>query len=103
LTVSQKSDPKINLKSPAMMRKFWSLNPENLHQEKILLNDSLGSYGYRCMNVYESHTLLMIDKKDRRIWVKFHFKIQHGNKPLYGPQHLELKGKALKPVQKSND
>jgi catalase len=90
---TQKRDPKTNLKSPAMMWDFWSLNPESLHQVMILFSDRGTPDGYRFMNGYGSHTFSMIDKNNKRVWVKFHFKTQQGIKTLTGPQAEELKGK----------
>lgn len=90
---TQKRDPKTNLKSPTMMWDYWSLNPESLHQVMILFSDRGTPDGYRFMNGYGSHTFSMYNKKNERIWVKFHFKTQQGNKTLTGPQANELRGK----------
>jgi len=90
---TQKRDPKTNLKSPTMMWDFWSLNPESLHQVLILFSDRGTPDGYRFMNGYGSHTFSMINKKNQRVWIKFHFKTQQGNKTLTGPQAEEIKGK----------
>jgi len=90
---TQKRDPKTNLKSPTMMWDFWSLNPESLHQVMILFSDRGTPDGYRFMNGFGSHTFSMFNKKDKRVWVKFHFKTQQGNKTLTGPQAEELRGK----------
>jgi catalase len=90
---TQKRDPKTNLKSPTMMWDFWSLNPESLHQVMILFSDRGTPDGYRHMNGFGSHTFSMINKKNQRVWVKFHFKTQQGNRTLTGPQAEEIKGK----------
>jgi len=90
---TQKRDPMTNLKSPTMMWDFWSLNPESLHQVMVLFSDRGTPDGYRCMNGYGSHTFSMINKKDQRTWVKFHFKTQQGIRTLTGPKAEELKGK----------
>ncbi len=90
---TQKRDPKTNLKSPTMMWDYWSLNPESLHQVMILFSDRGTPDGYRFMNGYGSHTFSMFNKKNERVWVKFHFKTQQGNKTLTGPQADELRGK----------
>ena len=90
---TQKRDPRTNLKSPTMMWDFWSLNPESLHQVMILFSDRGTPDGYRFMNGYGSHTFSMYNKKNERVWVKFHFKTQQGNKTLTGPQAEELRGK----------
>jgi catalase len=90
---TQKRDPRTNLKSPTMMWDFWSLNPESLHQIIILFSDRGTPDGYRFMNGYGSHTFSMINKDDHRVWIKFHFKTQQGNKTLTGQQAEELRGK----------
>jgi catalase len=68
-----------------MMWDYWSLNPESLHQVMILFSDRGTPDGYRFMNGYGSHTFSMYNKKNERVWVKFHFKTQQGNKTLTGP------------------
>ncbi len=83
---TQKRDPKTNLKSPTMMWDYWSLNPESLHQVMILFSDRGTPDGYRKMNGYGSHTFSMINSKNERVWVKFHFKTLQGNKTLTGPE-----------------
>jgi catalase len=61
-----------------MMWDYWSLNPESLHQVMILFSDRGTPDGLRHMNGYGSHTFSMINDKNERIWVKFHFKTQQG-------------------------
>lgn len=90
---TQKRDPRTNLKSATMIWDFWSLNPESLHQVMILFSDRGTPDGYRFMNGYGSHTFSMFNKENGRVWVKFHFKTQQGNKTLTGPQAEELRGK----------
>jgi catalase len=90
---TQKRDPKTNLKCATMMWDFWSLNPESLHQVMILFSDRGTPDGYRYMNGYGSHTFSMINKKNQRVWVKFHFKTNQGIKTLTGPKAEELRGK----------
>jgi len=76
-----------------MMWDYWSLNPESLHQVMILFSDRGTPDGLRHMNGYGSHTFSMINDKNERIWVKFHFKTQQGNKTFTAEQAEELKGK----------
>ncbi|KPL08692.1 MAG: catalase [Bacteroides sp. SM23_62] len=90
---TQKRDPRTNLKSPTMIWDYWSLNPESLHQVMILFSDRGTPDGYRFMNGYGSHTFSMINRKNERVWVKFHFKTLQGNKTLTGPEAEALKGK----------
>ncbi len=90
---TQKRDPKTNLKSPAMMWDFWSLNPESLHQVMILFSDRGTPDGFRKMNGYGSHTFSMINDKNERVWVKFHFKTLQGNKTLTAAEAEKLKSR----------
>lgn len=89
---TQKRDPHTNLKSATMMWDFWSLNPESMHQIMTLFSDRGTPDGYRHMNGYRSHTYSMYNDKNDRVWVKFHFKTQQGNKTLSGARADELKG-----------
>ncbi|MBN1387003.1 MAG: catalase [Bacteroidales bacterium] len=90
---TQKRDPKTNLKSPTMIWDYWGLNPESLHQVMILFSDRGTPDGYRYMNGYGSHTFSMVNSKNERVWVKFHFKTMQGNRTLTGPQADEIRGK----------
>ena len=90
---TQKRDPRTNCKSPAMMWDFWSLNPESLHQVMILMSDRGTPYGHRHMNGYGSHTYSMINAKNEKVWVKFHFKTMQGIKNFTNDEAVEMKGK----------
>jgi catalase len=79
---TQKRDPKTNLKSPTMMWDFWSLHPESLHQVTILFSDRGIPDGYRFMDGFGSHTYSLINDKNERFFVKWHFKTQQGIKNL---------------------
>ncbi len=89
---TQKRDPRTNLKSPTMMWDYWSLNPESLHQVMILMSDRGTPFSYRNMNGYGSHTYSMINKKNEKVWVKFHFKTLQGIKNFTGPEANEMRG-----------
>jgi catalase len=90
---TQKRDPKTNLKSPTMMWDFWSLNPESLHQVMILFSDRGTPDGFRFMHGFGSHTFSMINTKNERVFVKFHFKTEQGIKNFTGSEAEVLKGK----------
>lgn len=92
---TQKRDPRTNLKSPTMIWDYWSLNPESLHQVMILFSDRGTPYNYRHMNGYGSHTFSLINSKNERIWVKFHFKTQQGIKNFTGPEADEMRSKDM--------
>ena len=89
---TQKHDPKTNLKSPIMVWDFFSLNPESLHQVIILYSDRGTPDGYRKMNGYGSHTFSMVNDKNERYWVKFHFKTLQGNHTLTEAEAEKIKG-----------
>jgi catalase len=90
---TQKRDPRTNCKSATMMWDFWSLNPESLHQVMILMSDRGTPYSYRSMNGYGSHTFSLINSKNERVWVKFHFKTLQGIKNFDNEQALDFRGK----------
>ena len=89
---TQKRVPKTNLKSKTMVWDFWSLNPESLHQVLILMSDRGTPYGYRHMHGFGSHTFSMINDKNERTWVKFHFKTQQGIKNFSDDEAIKMKG-----------
>ncbi len=89
---TQKRDPKSNCKSPTMMWDFWSLNPESLHQVMILMSDRGTPYSYRHMHGFGSHTFSLINSKEERTWVKFHFVTLQGIKNLLGKEADEMRG-----------
>ena len=76
---TQKRHPRTNLRSPTAMWDFWSLSPESLHQVTILFSDRGLPQTVRNMNGYGSHTYSLINAKNERVWVKFHFKTLQGH------------------------
>lgn len=89
---TQKRDPKTNLKSATMQWDFWSLHPESLHQVTILFSDRGIPDGYRHMDGFGSHTFSMINAKNERFFVKWHFKTKQGIKNLAPAKAHELGG-----------
>ncbi|MEK7775140.1 MAG: catalase [Candidatus Zixiibacteriota bacterium] len=83
---TQKRDPKSNLRSNTMQWDFWSLSPESLHQVTILFSDRGLPASFRNVNGYGSHTYSLINAKNERIWVKFHFKTAQGIKCITSEQ-----------------
>lgn len=75
---TQKRDPKTNLRSATAAWDFWSLHPESLHQVTILMSDRGLPKNYRQMHGFGSHTYSLINDKNERFWVKFHFKSMQG-------------------------
>jgi catalase len=89
---TQKRLPKSNLTSATMKWDYWSLNPESLHQVLILMSDRGTPYGYRHMHGFGSHTYSMINAKNERVWVKYHFKSQQEIKNFQNDEAIKMKG-----------
>jgi catalase len=89
---TQKRHPQTHLKNATMQWDFWSAHPESLHQVTILFSDRGIPDGYRFMDGFGSHTFSMINDKNERFFVKYHFKTAQGIKNLPPPRALELAG-----------
>src|SRR5882757_1463408 len=89
---SQKRIPQTNLRSPTVMWDFWSLSPESLHQVTILFSDRGTPDGYRHMDGFSSHTFSLINAKNERFYVKWHFLTLQGIKNFTAEQADELAG-----------
>lgn len=89
---TQKRDPKTNYKSPTAIWDFWSLHPESLHQVTILFSDRGIPDGYRFMDGFGSHTFSMINERNERFFVKYHFKTMQGIRNLTPLKARELAG-----------
>jgi catalase len=90
---TQKRDPATNMRCNAMQWEFWSLSPESLHQVTILFSDRGLPKSYRHMNGYGSHTYSLINAKNERFWVKFHFKTMQGIQTITDAESAELIGR----------
>ncbi|HNZ47710.1 MAG TPA: catalase [Candidatus Hydrogenedentes bacterium] len=77
-----KRDPRTNLRSALNNWDFWTNLPEALHQVTVVMSDRGIPATYRHMNGFGSHTFSLINAKNERFWVKFHFKTQQGIKNL---------------------
>src|SRR2546427_34438 len=82
LNKAVKRDPHTNLRSARNNWDFWTLLPEALHQVTIVMSDRGIPASYRHMHCFGSHTFSLINAKNERHWVKFHFKTQQGIKNL---------------------
>ena len=76
---TQKRHPRTNMRSPTAMWDFWSLSPESLHQVTILMSDRGCPVAPMYMDGFGSHTYAMINARNERHWVKFHFKTLQGH------------------------
>lgn len=90
---TQKRDPQTNLRSNTAMWDFWSLSAESLHQVTILMSDRGLPKSYRNVNGYGSHTYSLINSKNERFWVKFHFKTLQGIETLTNKEAEAIVGK----------
>lgn len=90
---TQKRDPQTNLRSNTAMWDFWSLSPESLHQVTILMSDRGLPKSLRNVNGYGSHTYSLINAKNERFWVKFHFKTLQGIETLTNKEAESIVGK----------
>ena len=90
---TQKRVPQTNLRSNTAMWDFWSLSPESLHQVTILMSDRGLPKSYRNVNGYGSHTYSLINSKNERFWVKFHFKTLQGIETLTNKEAEAIVGK----------
>ncbi|EAJ5686818.1 TPA: catalase [Campylobacter lari] len=87
---TQKRDPRSNLRSNNAAWDFWTLCPESLHQVTILMSDRGIPASYRHMHGFGSHTYSLINDKNERFWVKFHFKTKQGIKNLTNEEAANL-------------
>jgi len=90
---SQKRDPGTNLRSGTAQWDYWSHSPEALHQITILMSDRGQPATLRHMNGYGSHTYSLINADGERVWVKFHFKTEQGQKTNSNEQVAEIIGR----------
>ncbi|MDD1776514.1 MAG: catalase [Candidatus Methanomethylicus sp.] len=77
-----KRDPRTNMRSAKNNWDYWTSLPEALHQVTITMSERGIPLSYRHMNGFGSHTFSMINWKNERVWVKFHFVTQQGIKNL---------------------
>jgi catalase len=88
-----KRDPRTNLRSARNNWDFWTSLPEALHQITITMSDRGIPYSYRHMHAFGSHTFSLINAKNERFWVKFHFHTQQGVKNLTDGEAQAIIGK----------
>ena len=92
---SQKRHPKTGMQDPQMMWDFWSQTPESLHQVTYLMGDRGIPASYRHMNGYGSHTFSLINDKNQRFWVKFHFHTLQGIKNLTNEEAAAMRARDM--------
>jgi catalase len=82
LNKAVKRDPYTNMRNARNQWDFFTSLPEALHQVTIVMSDRGIPYSYRHMHGFGSHTFSLINAKNQRFWVKFHFKTQQGIRNL---------------------
>ena len=98
---TQKRHPRTNMRSPTAMWDFWSLSPESLHQVTILMSDRGLPISPMHMNGYGSHTYSMVNARNERVWVKFHFKTEQGHRHYTNVEASEVVGKNRESFQEA--
>ncbi|CAK2764780.1 Catalase [Vibrio crassostreae] len=88
-----KRDPETNMHSAESNWDFWTSLPEALHQVTYVMGDRGLPATYRHMHGFGSHTFSLINAKNERFWVKFHFKTQQGIKNLTDEEAERIVGK----------
>lgn len=73
-----KRDPRTHLRSPNTNWDFWTSLPESLLQVTLIMADRGIPSSFRFMHGFGSHTYSLINEKDERVWVKFHFRSEQG-------------------------
>ena len=95
-----KRDPRTNMRSALNNWDFWTSLPEALHQVTIVMSDRGIPLSYRHMHGFGSHTFSLINAKNERFWVKFHFHTQQGIKNLTDQESEAAIGKCRETHQR---
>ena len=96
---TQKRHPRTNMRSTTAMWDFWSLSPESLHQVTILMSDRGLPTDVRHINGYGSHTFSLLNAKNERFWVKFHFKTLQGHRHWTNAEAMQVVGRTRESTQ----
>jgi catalase len=95
-----KRDPRTNMRSAKNNWDFWTSLPEALHQVTITMSERGIPQSYRHMHGFGSHAFSMINEKNKRVWVKFHFVSQQGIKNLTDEEAEKVIGKCRESHQR---
>jgi catalase len=88
-----KCDPRTGMRSADNNWDFWTLLPEALHHVTIVMSDRGIPKSFRHMHGFGSHAYSFLNAAHERIWVKFHFRTQHGIHNLTDAEAEALVGK----------
>jgi catalase len=89
---SQKRLPDTHLRDADMQWDFWTLSPESAHQVTYLMGDRGLPANWRHMNGFGSHTYQWINAAGERVWVKYHFHSQQGEKNITSDEAAQIVG-----------
>ncbi len=95
-----KRDPHTNLRSAKNNWDYWTLLPEALHQITVVMSDRGIPASYRHMHGFGSHTFSLINAKNERFWVKFHFRTLQGIKNMTDAEAEAAVGKCRETHQR---
>lgn len=95
-----KRDPRTNMRSTKNTWDFWTSLPESLHQVTIVMSDRGIPATYRHMHGFGSHTFSFINAKNKRYWVKFHFRSHQEIKNLTDQEATTIIGQDRESHQK---
>lgn len=95
-----KRDPRTNLRSALNNWDFWTSLPEALHQVTVVMSDRGIPASYRHMHGSGSHTFSLINARNERHWVKFHFRTQQEIKNLTDSKAEAVIGKCRESHQR---
>lgn len=84
--------PRDNMRSNAHKWDFFSHQPEALHQITIDYSDRGLPHSYRHMHGFGSHTFSLINRKNERHWVKFHFRCEQGIENMMDDDAMKMVG-----------
>lgn len=87
-----KRDPRTGMRSADNNWDFWTLLPEALHQVTIVMSDRGIPKTYRHMHGFGSHTFSLINARNERHWVKFHFRTEQGIENLTDAESASVIG-----------
>jgi len=85
-----KRDPHTGMRSAQNNWDFWTLLPECFHQITVVMSDRGIPASFRNMHFYGEHTFSLYNKKNERVWCKFHFLTEQGIKCLSNKEAAEL-------------
>eukprot|EP00026_Physarum_polycephalum_P005660 Phypoly_transcript_05695.p1 GENE.Phypoly_transcript_05695~~Phypoly_transcript_05695.p1 ORF type:complete len:480 (+),score=100.79 Phypoly_transcript_05695:432-1871(+) len=89
---SLKRDPRNNLTNPTSFWDFWSLTPESTHLATILFSDRGTPKGFRFVHGFGIHAYSMINAKNERTYVKFHWRTQQGIQNFTNDEAIKMSG-----------